>query len=119
MIDDRTDLRPVDPTSEHDRFEGIVARVMAAAEVELAARRARRSVVVQVAGWWRPLLAAAAITGIISLVSLASSDGSAASSTAEPGLAEAIGIPSQIAEWVRSDETPTTAELVVVLENDG
>lgn len=119
MTEDSFDLTPLDPTDGQDGFERVVAAVLAAAELELAARRARQSVVAQVAGWWRPLLAAAAITGLISLVSLAGSDGRAASSTTESGLAEAIGIPSQIAEWVRSDEAPTTAELVLVLENDG
>lgn len=119
MDDERTDLTPLDPTADHERFGLLVAGVVAAAGVALAARRARQSAVAQVAGWWRPLLAAAAITAIIALASLAGSDGSARSSTTEVGLAEVIGVPSQIAEWVRSEEAPTPAELVLILENDG
>ena len=35
-----------------------------------------------------------------------------------PIIAEAIGVPTQFAEWVRSDEAPTTTELMLSLEDE-
>jgi hypothetical protein len=117
MTDDRIDFSPLDPTEDAERFERIVRSIMAAAARPLATRGARASVVGQLGLWWRPLLAAAAITGIVSIGALTRFQ---TSTMAEPeiGLAEAIGMPDQIAEWVRSDEVPTTAELLVALEEE-
>lgn len=117
MTDDRTDFSALDPTRD-ERFEEIVHSITAGAARELAARRARASVVGQVALWWRPLLAAAAIAGIVSITTLARVQVAAPDETTDVGLAEAIGVPSQIADWVRSDEPPTPTELLVTLESE-
>ncbi len=111
-------LTPLDPGSDPDRLERAVASIMEAAADELAARRHDRNALGQVAGWWRPLLAAAAVTGIISVATLASIGGRVQSSGTETGLAEAIGMPQQIAQWVESDEAPEPAELIFTLEDD-
>jgi hypothetical protein len=116
MTDERIDFSALDPTAEAERFEEIVGRIGASAAPALAARRAQASVFGQVAGWWRPLLAAASIAGIVSAATLALVQGSALESEAEIGVAEAIGVPEQIAQWVRSDESPDPSELLIALE---
>lgn len=116
MTDERIDFSALDPTAEGERFEEAVGRINAAVAPALATRRARASVFGQVAGWWRPLLAAAAIAGIVSAATLALVEGPAMEGEAETGMAEAIGVPEQIAQWVRSDELPDPAELLVALE---
>jgi len=62
-------------------------------------------------------LAAAALTGIISVAALASVDSRAEPTESQTGIAEAIGMPTQIAQWVRSDEAPDPAELWLTLED--
>jgi hypothetical protein len=118
MDDDRFDFSPLDPTGDHERFERIVRSITGAAAGELTRRRARASVVGQVGLWWRPLLAAAAIAGIVSIGALLRYDGAAPVDDTEIGIAEAIGVPEQVAEWVRSDEPPTTLDLLVTLEDE-
>jgi hypothetical protein len=115
---DRTDFRELDPTTDPEHFEKIVASIMAAASPELQARRRRSNALGQVVSWWRPLLAAAALTGIVSVAALASVDSRAETTESQTGIAEAIGMPAQIAQWVRSDEAPDPAELWLTLEDD-
>ena len=116
MTDERIDFSALDPTAEGERFEEAVGRINAAAAPALAARRARVSVFGQVAGWWRPLLAAAAIAGIVSAATLALVEGPALEGESEVGVAEAIGVPEQIAQWVRNDESPDPSEVLIALE---
>ncbi len=112
MTDDRIDFSPLDPTRDPERFDGLVRSILGAASTQLADRRARATVFGQVSLWWRPLLAAAAITGVVALAALARLEDSAQPAVAETGLAEALGVPDPIAEWVRSDQVPTPAELI-------
>ncbi len=118
MTDDRIDFSPLDPTRDPERFDGIVRSIVGAASTELADRRARATVFGQVSLWWRPLLAAAVITGIVALAALASLEDSDQPAAASTGLAEALGVPDPIAEWVRSDQVPTPAELLIGLEGE-
>ncbi len=117
MSEDRIDFSPLDPTRDPERFDGIVRSITAEAERELARRRARTSVVGQLGLWWKPLLAAAAVAGIVALGALARYGSPATTVEAEIGIAEAIGMPEQVAIWVRSDEAPSPAELLVELED--
>jgi negative regulator of sigma E activity len=117
MTDERIDFSGLDPTADAERFDDIVDSIGEAAAPALAARRARAGVFGQVSGWWRPLLAAAAIAGIVSAATLAGVQTPAVESEEELGLAEAIGVPQQIAQWVRSDEVPEPAELLLALED--
>jgi hypothetical protein len=117
MTDERIDFSALDPTAEGDRFEEAVGRINAAVAPALAARRARGSVVGQVAGWWRPLLAAATIAGIVSAATLALVEEPASGGESEIGVAEVIGVPEQIAQWVRNDKLPDPAELLIALED--
>ncbi len=118
MTDDRIDFSPLDPARDAERFDGVVRSILAAAGPTLAARRSRAGVFGQVGLWWRPLLAAAAITGIVALATLAGIEDAIQPSPAPTGLAEALGVPEQIAEWVRSDQAPAPVELLIGPEED-
>ena len=119
MSDERIDFSGLDPMQDAERFDAIVRSITDAAANQLAVRRARATVVGQVASWWRPLLAAAAIVGIVSIGALVGFGDSASTTETEVGLAEAIGMPQQIAEWVLSEHIPTPTELLVALEGEG
>lgn len=116
MTDDRIDFTPLDPTRDPERFERIVQDVMAEAEDLLAARRAEHGVIGQVAGWWKPLLAAAAAVAVVSAATLRLAPADTRSET-EFGIAEAIGVPTSVADWLETDEAPTAAELLFALED--
>jgi hypothetical protein len=115
---ERFDLTPLDPTRDSERFESAVRAIIDAASEQLAARRAGVGVFTQVAGWWKPLLAAAAITGIVALAALASLPAGGPADGSEGGIAEAIGIPEQVASWVLEEEAPDVADLLVTLEGE-
>lgn len=119
MNDERLDLRALDPTRDPERFDRAIGRIMDRAALPLAARRARRTAVDQVTRWWRPMLAlAAAVTvaaiGVLTQVTPASS-GTAAR---EPGVAEAIGIPTTLVTWLAADGMPTAAEVYTAFEEE-
>lgn len=116
MNEERVDLGPLDPRSDPDRFEHVVRSIVDTAGPELSLRRARSSVFSQVSAWRRPLLAAAAVAGIVSLGTLSQVDAPGSATQDEVGVAEAVGVPETIASWVRSGETPSTAELLIELE---
>lgn len=115
MREDRIDFSSLDPTVDQVRFEEAVASIIRAAEPKLAARRDRASVFGQVVGLWRPLLAAAAVAGIV-FAAVLSNLGDTSSVSNDFGVAEALGVPESVAAWVRSDELPSTTELLVTLE---
>jgi hypothetical protein len=118
MNEERFDFSALDPTREPERFETVVRSISAAATPELAARRARANVFGEVAGWWRPLLAAAAVIGFVSAGAITRWGPTDDAAVADVGVAEAMGVPEQVAQWVRSDELPTPAELLVTLESE-
>lgn len=111
MDDERIDLTPIDPTAAPPRFDAIVGRIMSRAAGTLAERRQAGTALAQIAHWWRPTLAAAAVLAVVALGTLALADTPAGAGT-ESGIAEAVGVPSSLAPWVRVEESPTTAELV-------
>lgn len=116
MSEERIDFSPLDPTRDPERFEEVVSAISLRAAAELAARRAGAGVFEQISRWWRPMLAAAAVTGIISIGTLTQIDASEAQTTNDPSFSMALGVPEQLAQWVESDELPTTAELLLSLE---
>ena len=120
MSDDRIDFGVVDPTRDPERFERVVGSVMERAGPELAARRRRRGVLGEISSWWKPTLVAAAVAGLLYVGVLA---GIPTEDVPEDvpeeetaGIAEAIGVPSTVAEWVRSGESTTPEELLLTLE---
>lgn len=126
MTEDPIDFSKLDPTADPVRFEAIVRSITESAAGQLATRRARAGVMGQISRWTRPMLAAAAVLALLSIITLAgvrTGDGTAVApsgdgSAAPVDLAEAIGIPGQLASWVGEGTTPTTADLFTVVQGD-
>jgi hypothetical protein len=118
MNEEPVDFGPIDPRSDPDRFERAVRSIVETAGPELSLRHARASVFSQLSAWRRPLLAAAAIAGIVSLGTLSQVEAPGSVTQDEVGVAEAVGVPETIAAWVRSGETPSTTELLLELESE-
>lgn len=119
MNDDRIDFSAVDPTKDEAHFEELVSSIVGDAEVELERRRGRLTVVAQVGQWWRPLLAAAAVIIVVSLGVLWQLGGNGGASgivATETGIEETLGVPAQVASWIRSDQLPTTSDLLETIE---
>ena len=112
MNDDRLDLRPLDPMRDPARYERAVGRIMDAAALPLARRRARLTAVGQVSRWWRPMLAMAAAVAIAAVSILTQVRPAAAESDlATSPLAEAMGIPATVATWMTSGTPPTPIDV--------
>ncbi len=110
MDDDRIDLSAFDPTRDEAHFDRLVDSIMVRAADQLAERRASSSPLMQLVQWRRPMLAAAAVIAMVSVGVLwqVQSPGLEEETT---GVAEAIGVPSLLAQGIRNNELPTTAEL--------
>ena len=110
MDDDRIDLAALDPTRDEAHFDRLVDSIMERAADQLAERRAASSPLMQLIQWRRPMLAAAAMIAMVSVGVLwqVQSPEPVEEST---GVAEAIGVPSLLAQGIRNNELPTTAEL--------
>jgi len=116
MNDDRIDFSPIDPTQDEAHFEELVSSIVRNAEVELARRRGRLTVVGQVGQWWRPLLAAAGVIIVVSLGVLWQLGGNGSAVLVESGIEESLGVSAQVASWIRSDELPTASDLLETIE---
>jgi hypothetical protein len=116
MNDDRIDFSAVDPTKDDAHFEALVSTIVRDAEVELDRRQGRLTVVGQVGQWWRPLLAAAAVIIVVSLGFLWQLGGNGSIALVENGIEESLGVPAEVASWIRSDELPTTSALLETIE---
>lgn len=113
MTDHPIDFGPLDPTADGARYDRAVDRIMDAAALPLARRRARLTPVGQVSRWWRPLLAMAAAVvlaavGVLTQVAPAA----AAGETPSAPVAEALGIPSSVAAWMAGGDPPTVLDAV-------
>jgi hypothetical protein len=114
MSDDPIDLSPLDPASDPERFERLIGAIRAQVAPVLAMSARRRGVIEQIAAWRTPMLVAAAVVVAASAVLLVGARGAAAvvSGGGGPHLAEAVGVPAPVAEWMRRGELPTSAELL-------
>ena len=110
MDDGRPDLSPLKPDPE--RVDRAARAVLARARGTLAGRqRTQGSVWGEIPAWERPLLAAAAVAAIVSIVVLlrvhpAVRDGH------EATLSEEAGVPAPFASWVDSGQPPDAAALL-------
>lgn len=118
MVDDKThgdpervDLIPLDPRADTARFERLVREVRRAATPELVRRQAGLTVWGQIAHWRRPILAAAGLLTLASVIVMAVAHPSTAKQTT---FAEACGVPSPVARWVRATDKPTPGDLLGV-----
>ncbi len=118
MNDDRMDFSPLDPTADRKHFERVVASIGDRAALELARRRARTSAFGQIAGWRRPMLAAAAAI-VIASVAVLTQVTTPANDDRSQGFAIAMGVPQGLAEWVTGGGTPTPADLLAGLAGEG
>ena len=110
MSEDRIDFSQLDPTRDQAYFDRLVGSVMDRATDELAARRESNSPLMQLVKWKRPMLAAAAVIALVSVGILRQVQGPELMEEST-GVAEAIGMPSLLAQGIRNNEMPTTAEL--------
>jgi len=92
MNERRSDLSPLDPERDPERWEALMRRTRAAAAGELARRAFAAGPAGPLARWVRPALAMAASLVVAAAGMLALTEGSAQSNTA-PGVAEAMGVP--------------------------
>ena len=122
MTDDRIDFSPLDPTRDGERFDHVVHAIAAAAAPQLRARRFRATTIGQIGTWRRPMLAAAAAIAIVSftvLTQVGPGPGQTESGgSSEWEIAVAMGVPTEIADWVAGDGNPTAADLLGALEEE-
>lgn len=102
---DRIDLSAIDPRAKSEEFDQLVRGIRLAATPELIRRQARSSIWGQYRRWRRPLLAASGLLAIASAAVLLLVPPS--TPRQEASLAAAFGVPSAVAQWVQSGETPT------------
>jgi hypothetical protein len=106
---DRLDLTLLDPRADGLRFEQLVRDVRRAATPELVRRQAGPTLWGQIARWRRPIFAVSGLVALASTVVLAVVQPSA---TAQTTMAEAIGLPGQVARWVQASDKPTPGDLL-------
>lgn len=107
----------IDPTADPAEFDRRVEALIARAATELAARRVRSNPILQLALWRRPMLAAAAVVAVVSATILTQVQVPQAIAPIETdGIAEAVGIPQQMAQWIWNDSLPSTADLYVAFQ---
>ncbi len=115
MEPERTDFSALAPDSA--RFEERVRAIMRAAAPELARRAQREGVLVVLGQWLRPVLAAAAVVGVIAAGALMS-----LSESAPPrlhGVAHQLGVAEPALQWIDEERAPTMSDLEMALMEDG
>lgn len=121
MNDDRLDLSPLDPAADALRWARLIRAINSRAAPELALRAAGGpGLLIEVGRWAWPALAAAALVGAIS--------GAALRSATRPGepasllsgtVIEAFDVASPVALWLAEGRSPTVADIVLAIEEDG
>jgi hypothetical protein len=110
------DLGPVGADADADRFERLVGAVMARARPELERRAASQPVLGVLGRWAWPTLAAACIAAVASSIVLLS----AGELDPRPGaaVAQQAGFSTLLPEWLAESRTPSSADLVMILEGE-
>lgn len=118
----RLDFSSLDPSLDPRRWEGLIRGILQRAEPELAQRAAARSSLVALADWARPALAAAVVLVALSAATLLVLEPrpAAPADAAAPavGLAETLGLPPTIADWVTEERPPSLSELILASGED-
>jgi len=102
--DSPVDLSPLDPARDRDRWEALVARVVAHA----VAHTRRLTIAGQLAAWARPVLALAAALAFFAWAGAALAPHDAA--TVQSGAAETL------TDWAVDGTTPTTTQVLELME---
>jgi hypothetical protein len=109
--EDRIDLSPLDPARDPRAFERFVRDTCSAAGPELLRRRVAVPLVGLIVAWRRPILAAAALLAIASGLALLKVSQQPLSPD-ENAVAEALGVPSTLADWTQAGDRPSPGELL-------
>jgi hypothetical protein len=110
--EERVDLSALDLTSDPERMEWLVQRILAASESELRARSRTLPPLFLIGEWARPVLAVAAAITVIALGVLEWQRGANGFVT----VAEALEIGGPTFEWLTEEREPTQADLLALLE---
>jgi hypothetical protein len=106
---DRLDLSSLDPRADTARFERLLREVRLAATPELVRRQSNPTLWGQLARWRRPVIA---VSGLLALASAIVLLVVHPSITTQTTLAEAFGVPSQVARWAQVNDKPTPGDLL-------
>lgn len=109
------DLSPLDPRGDPERWERMVAGIMARAALPAAV--VIRGPWMALAAWSRPALAAAAAVAALSLVTLRATP-RPAEAAPEPAVTvvEALDVPRPMADWIVEGREPRRSDLLVALD---
>jgi hypothetical protein len=116
MDRDPIEMLPLDPRADTERWAALLQRVNSAAAPELARRAGiRAGGIVMLAQWSRPILAAAVVLALIS-VSVFRMTQRDHEVSGVATVAEALGFPAPVAEWLSDDRAPAEDDLLLALE---
>jgi hypothetical protein len=110
MDPDRIDLSSLDPSRDARRWEDLVTRVAARG---MDARRPRRPVLAQLAGWWRPALAVVAVAAAVAWLPVLLATGDAG-----PVAEEVASVRDPVlsaAAWSVAGQSPGAARMIASL----
>jgi hypothetical protein len=123
MDEQPIDLRPLDPTLDHERWERRIATITALAAPELARRALSADVVtgpsLVLLGWFRPALSAAAVLALCAgaaLVMLLQPP--ATPEPATPAMTETLRLPAPVALWLGEEQPPSVADLATAVQGE-
>lgn len=116
MDHDRIDLSPLHPAADAERWERMVAGIVARARVPVAAPAPARTPLLVLADWAWPTMAAAALVAGLSLVALSGRESPTVVPTGALSVAEALDLPAPVTDWLVEDRPPTESDLLVALE---
>jgi hypothetical protein len=115
MDRDPMELRSIDPRADTQRWDALVRRVNSAAAPELRRRAAGAGGVMFLTAWTRPILAVAAVLAVVS-VAVFRTAGASVEVASVTSVAEALGFPMPVADWLAEDRAPAEADLLLALE---
>lgn len=119
MERERLNLSALDPAADSERWELLVGTITQRALPELTRRVAARSPLMLLAGWARPMLAAAAILAAISITALRTAMESEDPGTSQAaGMIEELRVPAPLATWLTEERGPTVDDLLLALDGD-
>lgn len=114
------DFSPLDPTLDREAWERRIAALLVLAAPALVRRAAAGSPSLVLLGWFRPALAAAAVLAVCAGASLALLEGPGAVPLEEPAVAaEALRLPTPVAQWLEDDQAPSVADLALAVGGGG
>ncbi|MEX2571073.1 MAG: hypothetical protein WD737_07185 [Gemmatimonadota bacterium] len=113
------DLWPLDPQRDPARWDRMVGSIMEAAGPELARRAVTRSPLLLLTEWLRPTVAASASVAALAAVIVLLFADVQSEATEGPGVvAEGIGLPTAVADWLDTGQPEALEELVFALDGE-